>query len=249
MNGDPPKLLGGDPRYRQDGKPKNDQNKAGNFKQGKNANPNVPEIIPTPSFELAEIPQPRIVTDTPQDLSLYLSYHKPLEILERRIRGDFHRYECATESVAELYTIMPDFEPEPHELGYEFTYYLPRDENHVPTFWEHRVYDLPEEMLSEESSKELKDEIDERMKIVIVQKSRRMDWREQKKLLRIVQESEEKKLEEENRKPPSEYPDPLPPDQRKKRKNENLTMRIQWLRYTVLTDSTDDETEPDDFVL
>ncbi|EAY03798.1 hypothetical protein TVAG_454370 [Trichomonas vaginalis G3] len=228
-------------------------NVANNVKNTSFLNTSKPdhEIIHTPSFSLAETPQPRIITQENQDLSAYLPLHQPLEILERRIRGDYHRYECPTESVAELYMIIPDFEPNPDELAYGFTYSLPRDENRVPTFWERRAYDLDSELLDDKESEELEKEVEEKMKIVYVQKMRRTDWREQKRLLRIVQENEEKQaeLEAESRKSNSFWIDPLPPDQRKKKKQENSTLRIQWSIGAVLTDSTDVETDPDDFIL
>lgn len=211
---------------------------------------NQQDIIPVPPFAPASEPQPRIIIDKEEDISEIVHIHQRLEVLEHRIR--FHKEELSyeTDQVAQLYMTMPDFKIERNELFFLETYNIKQSKSEIPNFWEPRVFDREEEKLNEEDSKALADDIDETKKIVMVEKPERTDWREMKRLMRIVETAEDSvMMKERKNRGLTLYSDQMSGSQYTKRRLEPSGFVLSWEKSNLMTDNSSDETEIDDFVL
>ena len=209
-----------------------------------------PEFIATPGYHDAEEPQPRIIKDEPEDISELVYIHQRMEVLEYRIRSNKTRSGYATDQVAQLYDIMPNFKIDRSELFFLETYNLPPNDSQIPDFWPPRIYDREDEKMSKEQSKKLKKDIDKTKKIVMVERVERTDWREMRRLLKIVEAAEGQIMMKERKSRGSMF-DPTPPPNAGivKRKLQPSGLILSWDNENLMTDSTSDETEVEDFVL
>ena len=206
------------------------------------------EIIPVPSFKPADEPQPRILLDKEDDISKIVHLHQRLEVLEHRIRFSKEENRYETDQVAQLYLMMPDFTIERNELFFLETYNIKPTKSEIPGFWEPRVYDQEDEKLSEDESKSLEERIEETKKIVMVERPERTDWREMKRLMKIV-ESAEGNVAMKERKSRGLDSNPISSKQCPRRRLEPSGFVLSWDKNDPMTDSSGDETEIEDFVL
>ena len=208
------------------------------------------ELIQTPSFSKAKTPQPHILKEAPEDISEILHLHQRLEVLEHRIRFNKEEYPYETDQVAELYTIMHNFEIQRNELFFLETYNLPPNKNEIPNFWPSRVYDREDERISDEASEKMRNKIEATKKIVMVERQERTDWREMKRLMKIVENAEGHVLMAERRKKGSLF-DPNPPPNAGfvRRKLEPSHYILKWDNENLMTESSSDETDVEDFSL
>ena len=223
------------------------------------------DFITTPSFRTAETLQPRIIIEKTEISDEIIENHKKLEVLEKRIRSFPDIYGVQTESVAETYITFPGFEIYPNEFYLNQNYDDKFTPLSVPAFWEPRVYDRPEENMSNEKSEKLESKINEKLDIVLVDKPERLNGRYQKRLMRMFDEEDERTAafdEEKNRNMEREreksrkrdmyklYEEDIQqqiisvPSQRRKR-----LVCIEWSKSVNLTESSSEDTEPYDFVL
>ena len=204
------------------------------------------DLITTPPFFPAERPQSRLITDKVENIDEIIKLHQRLEVLECKIRQNPEYYQCSTDSVADLYSSISEFEIDPEDTNFFATYSIPPDSIKVPNFWEKRVYDRDEEKMDDEKSEKLKARIEKRMDILLVDKPERTDWRERRKLMKIIEKEEPGQTERRSR--ISRWVEPAPPlIQRRKRRVEVPQVRIHWYKGIFPTDDSEDDTDPFDF--
>ena len=208
------------------------------------------DLITTPPFGPAQKPQPRNITTANEDISEMIHLHQRLEVLECRIRQNREFYGCSTDAVADLYSSISEFEIDPEETNFFETYFNPQNHLTIPSFWEHRVYDEEKDKLSTEKSDRLQKRLSSTLEILLVDKPERTDWRERKKLLKIIEKEDAPVAPERERRRITRWVEPPAPiTQRRKRRVEQPQVKISWLKGIYPTDDSEDETDPFDFIL
>ena len=223
-----------------------------NIENDEKNNENIEKIF-TPGWKFSNTPQKRLISRNHENLENYYPHHQQLEIIEKRIRSGIIET-TTTDSVVDCYELFGQVDILSTEKIIVDSYkFIPYD-SFVPKFWETRVYDLNSQKIDEENSQMLEKEIEKSLTIHFSESKPRNQWKKTEKILAQLEKQEEKtqnnrkriisryEISEKNiKKGKHSLKIPNPPESSK--------FLFIWEKNWNSTDDSNNDTDPDDFVL